>query len=296
MSDVEVFNGDVDSTALPTETTESTAKPVEGQPAASEPAKTDAPAEPTMAEVLSEIRAMKALTGRIPDLASKLEKMPKSWESTLDKRFKESQTQSYINSLPQDQQEAYKQQLAAKEAQNKEIEALIEATLRKQNPNGLDEETVNFIKEQKAEKAVQADTNKFFTSIESSIGPDEAKQIVPYIDGFLKWHAQAINSGDEEAFKKASKAMDEALANPEKVALAGLKWLKEQNAQASGKVIDERQKKGASLALSPRGSAASSNGAKLNPHQMTAKELQSNPDIANMSTADYEKLLKASKQ
>ncbi len=275
--------------------TEPTAEPTAQPIVALEPKNPDAPIEPTMADVLKQIQAIQATVGRIPDLASRLDKMPKTFESTLEKRFKESQQQQYINSLPQDQQEAYKQQLAAQEAQRKELESLVEAKLRSMNQNGLDEETVKFIQEQKAEKLVQADTNKFFTSIESSLGPEDAKRIVPYIDGFLKWHEKAINGTDEAAFKEASKAMDEALANPEKMALAGLRWLQKQTAEAGGKVIDERQKKGASLALAPRGSAASSGG-KLDPTRMSAKELQNSPDIANMSTADYEKLLNASKK
>lgn len=275
-------------TAEPTATT--TAEPTTAL-ATKEP---NATVEPTMADVLKEMQAIKAMTGRISDLSSKVDKMPKAWESTLEKRLREQNENSYLQSLAPEDRKAYEQAKADREFQQKELEKIIEAKIEARK-GGLDEESSKFVQELRAEREDSKRSEGFFQKIESTLGPDDSKRLLPYIGDFLKWHEKAINGTDETEFKKAAEAMEDALKNPDGFILGGLKWLQQQTSQGGQQVQQQRVERGKSLSLAPRGSASKSGSMPLNLKAMTAKELQADPRIAEMSTSEYEALLKASK-
>ncbi len=250
-----------------------------------------APAEPTIADVMKLVQEIKTTAGRVPALQSRLDSMPKQFEAMFQKTLRESTQQQYLNSLSPEQRQVYEQQQLEQQQQQdylkRTVQEHIKETMGDQFASILERDAVA----QDKEKA-----DGFFEAIEQKLGVDESKRVGPFISEMLKEHRRKIDSGDPALIAEADKWMTRALNSPGEVALDALLALQKSVAAGEGKVIDERQARGRSMGAQPRGSAPAVPAASLkNLRDMSEKALLANPEIANMTTAEYEKLLKASK-
>ena len=231
------------------------------------------------------ISDMQPHLGRISTLQSRLDSIPKTIESAVEKRLRESNQQQILSQLAPEQRKAYEEQLRDREAQTAELRKIILETIREAAPNGgLSAEQMRAINNIQN----QQDAQGFFSSIEDALGAENLKRIAPVIDEFLKQHQQDLRNPDPAVRDEAKKRMNDALARPERFALNALRKVQEQTQEGADQVVQQRQQQQAKLSLVPRGSAAK--GVK-NIKGMSQKQLESDPDILNMSATDYEKLL-----
>src|SRR3990167_3522546 len=249
-----------------------------------------APAEPTMADVLKQIQAIQTHVGRIPALQSRMDSMTKNIDSTVEKRLKESQRDQYISQLTPEQRQEYEQQQRQRQETEAYLQKLVQANMQKTIGEDFGGMMETFHELQDKKKA-----DNFFTTIEETLGEEDSKRIAPMIGQMLAEHRRKINSGDPALVQEADAWMTKALEAPERVALRALRQLQTQVNNSENRVVDERRERGKSLGLQPRGGAPAGPKSIKNLKGLSEKEILAIPGIADMPTAEYQKLLNASR-
>ena len=243
-----------------------------------------------MADVLKQIQAIQTHVGRIPALQSRMDSMTKNIDSTVEKRLKESQRDQYISQLNPEQRAEYEQQQRQRQETEAYLQKLVQANMQKTIGEDFGGMMETFHELQDKKKA-----DNFFTTIEETLGEEDSKRIAPMIGQMLAEHRRKINSGDPALVQEADAWMTKALEAPERVALRALRQLQTQVNNSENRVVDERRERGKSLGLQPRGGAPAGPKSIKNLKGLSEKEILAIPGIADMPTAEYQKLLNASR-
>lgn len=259
--------------------------PAEGQPQAGGE-QAQQPPEPTIKDVLEQLKSIQPHIGRISALQSRLDTLPKTLDEAVAKKLEAWQRQQQVNQLPPDERKVYEQEQAQREADMKALRDLIRGELEQTLPDkfGASIEAGQAYQDQKT-------AGSFFQEIEGALGPKDMERIAPYLGQLLDKNAKEIKSEDPSVFKQASDWLEKALKNPSSVALQALKMAQEAVEKGAESVVQQRDQRGKSLSAAPRpgsGPSAPKSLKGLNPKQL--EEL-----AANMDTAEFEKLVKASK-
>jgi hypothetical protein len=243
-------------------------------------------AEPTIQDVIKQLQGLQPHIGRISALQSKLDSIPKALEDLVAKRFEAFTRQNQLNQLPIDQRKAYEEEQAQYEKDRRTLFSLMDEHLNKVLPERFGP---SLAAGEAHENSVAA--QGFFSEIESSLGPEELQRIAPYINELIKKNADEIRSTDTATFEKASEWLDKAMKNPSSVALQALRMAQEAVQKGADNVVQQREARGRALGAAPRPGSTPAPPKTLK--GMSPKELEAL--AAEMPTADFEKLVKASK-
>lgn len=259
--------------------------PTEGQPQAGGE-QAQQPPEPTIKDVLEQLKGFQSHVGRISAMQSRLDTLPKTLDEAVAKKLEAWQRQQQVNQLPPDERKAYEQEQTQRDSDMQALRKLISEQLEQALPEkfGASIEAGQAYQDQKT-------AGSFFQEIEGALGPKDMERIAPYLGQLLDKNAKEIKSEDPSVFKQASDWLEKALKNPSSVALQALKMAQEAVEKGAESVVQQRDQRGRSLSAAPRpgsGPSAPKSLKGLNPKQL--EEL-----AANMDTAEFEKLVKASK-
>lgn len=260
--------------------------PQGGQQQAADGAGQPAAQEPSIQDVVKQLQAMQPHVGRISALQSRLDSIPKTLEDLVQKRFDTWTRQNQLNQLSPDQRKAYEDEQAQIEKDKAAILKLFDEHLNKVLPERFGDSIAAGQAYQDSQQA-----QSFFSEIESSLGPEKMQAIAPYIGQMLQKNAEEIRSKDPAVFERASEWLDKALKSPATIALQALRMAEAAVQKDANAVVQQRDARAKSLGAAPRSGTAPSPPKSLK--GMSPKQLEEL--AAGMDTAEFEKLVKASK-
>lgn len=243
--------------------------------------------EPTIADVLKQVQGLSAHVGRISSLQSKVDTFPKTIEELISKKLAESNKQQMLNQLPPDQRAQYEQQEQQRADEMQALERLIKDKVRDYLPKELGD-TAEIVQELKTSREAKG----FFNALGEALGPEDMAKVMPFIGEILEKNQRDIRSDDPAVYKPAIEWIERAMKNPESVGLAALRMAQARVQTNAGSVVQQREAKGRALSTAPRTGAPPT--APRDIRGMSQSQLDQL--AAGMSTADFEKLVNASKR
>ena len=245
------------------------------------------PVEPTIKDVLEQLKAVQSHVGRISNLQSRLDSMPKTFDEMVSKKLDGVTRQFQLNQLPPEQRQQYEQEQAQRDSEMEYLKKLIGEQIKSVIPTEFGP-LIEAGKAQEDRKMAQG----FFGDIGSALGPEDTQRIMPFLGQLLQDNKKGMDSKNPDEVRAAEEWLDRALKSPATVALQALRMAQASVKESGEQVVQQREQRGKALAASPRTGSGPIPAKSLK--GLNSKQLD---DLAaSMSTADFEKLVQESKR
>lgn len=245
------------------------------------------PVEPTIKDVLEQLKAIQPHIGRISNLQSRLDSMPKTFDEMVSKKLDGVTRQFQLNQLPPEQRQQFEHEQAQRDSEMEYLKKMIGEQIKSVIPA----EYAPLIEAGHAHEDRKT-AQGFFKEIETSLGPEDMQRIGPFLGKILQDNSKGMQSANPEEAAAAAEWLEKALKQPASVALQALRMAQASVQQGNGQVVQQREQRGKDLAASPRTGSGPVPARSLK--GLNSKQLD---ELASsMSTADFEKLVQESKR